>query len=60
MDDHTINALAGGEPDPATVTDSCGCVFCDIDLERVRGDGGKWFHHVGTAYYEWVECTKAS
>ena len=38
-----------------TVEDSCGCVFCDIDLEPFEAEGFKWHKTNGN---DPVRCTK--
>lgn len=53
------------EVDVSQIEQSCGCVFCDIDLKPERHDG-KLMHHVRvskrmrktTPEPTWIECTR--
>lgn len=47
------------KPAENEVTDSCGCVFCDLGVERVEArastGGFRYFHHMDRAD-KYVEC----
>lgn len=47
------HALASGTPHP-TVEDSCGCVFCDLELKPIKSSTGHWRHGTPAG---WVDCT---
>ena len=42
-----------------TVTPSCGCVFCDLELEPERC-GDELAHYTNDKNRPWVICTKST
>lgn len=50
------------KPQMTKVTESCGCVFCDIELKPIRRDG-QLMHHVQPSAStgkpkQWVPCLR--
>lgn len=56
-----LQNIMRGKPMMEGITPSCGCVFCDLDLERIkRAYDRKYVHPVKhrDGKSEWVLCTK--